>query len=250
MGRCSRQRRSEVRTPAATGPAYRVLSETSERPLDRRRVCDADGGLVIEQGPTVAEARTQRDRCAGGLGHDPMAFPGRSAGATAGLSRYTAGPGGIRRRRPLSRQWLETMIGGLRTPQTRENRNTAIVGITIGSSGPACDSALTGGIPDGRPQAAGSSGARDQDDQHQEGDARGIQPGRAAVEGEARGPGEAGGGGQKNARLSSQIDKSYGQVQDIAVKAIEGSGNLRVLPALQARAEEDQGGQGEREEKS
>ena len=53
---------------------------------------------------------------------------------------------------------------------------------------------------------------------------------------------------QQISRLSSQIDKSYGQVQDIAVKAIEGSGNLRMLSTLQARAEENRSGQGEREE--
>ena len=49
-------------------------------------------------------------------------------------------------------------------------------------------------------------------------------------------------------RLSSQIDKSYGQVQDIAVKAIEGSGNLRMLSALQAQAVEDRSGKGEKQE--
>lgn len=49
-------------------------------------------------------------------------------------------------------------------------------------------------------------------------------------------------------RLSSQIDKSYGQVQDIAVKAIEGSGNQRMLSALQAQASEKRSGQGEKQE--
>ncbi len=34
------------------------------------------------------------------------------------------------------------------------------------------------------------------------------------------------------ARLSSQIEKSYGQVQEIAVKALEGPGNVRVLSPL------------------
>jgi hypothetical protein len=40
------------------------------------------------------------------------------------------------------------------------------------------------------------------------------------------------------ARLSAQIDKSYGQVQDIAVKAIEGSANLKALAGLQQQAAE------------
>jgi hypothetical protein len=49
-------------------------------------------------------------------------------------------------------------------------------------------------------------------------------------------------------RMSSQIEKSYGQVQDIAVKAIEGSGNQRMLSALQAQASEKRSGQGEKQE--
>jgi hypothetical protein len=40
------------------------------------------------------------------------------------------------------------------------------------------------------------------------------------------------------ARLSAQIEKSYGQVQDIAVKAIEGSANAKTIAALQAQAAE------------
>jgi uncharacterized coiled-coil protein SlyX len=36
---------------------------------------------------------------------------------------------------------------------------------------------------------------------------------------------------QQIARLSAQIEKSYSQVQEIAVKAIEGSGNPRVISA-------------------
>jgi hypothetical protein len=42
------------------------------------------------------------------------------------------------------------------------------------------------------------------------------------------------------AKLSAQIEKSYGQVQDIAVKAIEGSANVKALAALQAQASEPQ----------
>ena len=37
---------------------------------------------------------------------------------------------------------------------------------------------------------------------------------------------------QQIARLSAQIDKSYGQVQEIAVKAIEGSGSVRVISSV------------------
>ena len=37
------------------------------------------------------------------------------------------------------------------------------------------------------------------------------------------------------ARLSAQIEKSYGQVQDIAVKAIEGSASVKALASMQAR---------------
>jgi len=40
------------------------------------------------------------------------------------------------------------------------------------------------------------------------------------------------------ARLSAQIEKSYGQVQDIAVKAIEGSASVKALAAIQAQAPE------------
>jgi len=40
---------------------------------------------------------------------------------------------------------------------------------------------------------------------------------------------------QQIARLSAQIEKSYGQVQDIAVKAIEGSSNAKAVAALQAQ---------------
>ncbi len=40
------------------------------------------------------------------------------------------------------------------------------------------------------------------------------------------------------ARLSAQLEKSYGQVQDIAVKAIEGSANLKTISALQAQVAE------------
>ncbi len=39
-------------------------------------------------------------------------------------------------------------------------------------------------------------------------------------------------------KLSAQIEKSYGQVQDIAVKAIEGSANAKMVAALQAQAAE------------
>jgi hypothetical protein len=37
---------------------------------------------------------------------------------------------------------------------------------------------------------------------------------------------------QQIARLSAQIEKSYGQVQEIAVKAIEGSGSVRVISSI------------------
>ena len=40
------------------------------------------------------------------------------------------------------------------------------------------------------------------------------------------------------AKLSGQIEKSYGQVQDIAVKAIEGSASAKLLATLQAQAAE------------
>ncbi len=40
------------------------------------------------------------------------------------------------------------------------------------------------------------------------------------------------------AKLSAQIEKSYGQVQDIAVKAIEGSANAKTIAALQAQTAE------------
>jgi len=46
---------------------------------------------------------------------------------------------------------------------------------------------------------------------------------------------------QQITRLSTQIDKSYGQVQDIAIKAIEGSGNVKILPSLQAPPAEKRG---------
>ena len=46
---------------------------------------------------------------------------------------------------------------------------------------------------------------------------------------------------QQIAKLSTQIEKSYGQVQDIAVKAIEGSGNVRILSSLQPPASEKRG---------
>lgn len=46
---------------------------------------------------------------------------------------------------------------------------------------------------------------------------------------------------QQITRLSTQIDKSYGQVQDIAVKAIEGSGNVKILPSLQSPPAEKRG---------
>ena len=44
---------------------------------------------------------------------------------------------------------------------------------------------------------------------------------------------------QQIARLSQQLTNSYGQVQDIAVKAIEGSSNLKSLSQLQAMAAAD-----------
>ena len=40
------------------------------------------------------------------------------------------------------------------------------------------------------------------------------------------------------AKLSAQIEKSYGQVQDIAVKAIEGSANAKTIAALQSQVSE------------
>jgi hypothetical protein len=44
--------------------------------------------------------------------------------------------------------------------------------------------------------------------------------------------------GEQIARLSAQIEKSYGQVQDIAVKAIEGSASVKALAAIQAQTVE------------
>lgn len=46
---------------------------------------------------------------------------------------------------------------------------------------------------------------------------------------------------QQIAKLSTQIEKSYGQVQDIAVKAIEGSGSVRILSSLQPPSAEKRG---------
>ena len=43
---------------------------------------------------------------------------------------------------------------------------------------------------------------------------------------------------QQIARLSAQIEKSYGQVQDIAVKAIEGSASVKALASMEARLAE------------
>lgn len=40
------------------------------------------------------------------------------------------------------------------------------------------------------------------------------------------------------AKLAGQIERSYGQVQDIAVKAIEGSSNAKAFAAMQARVSE------------
>lgn len=40
---------------------------------------------------------------------------------------------------------------------------------------------------------------------------------------------------QQTTKLSSQLEKSYGQVQDIAVKAIEGSSGVKVLSSLQSQ---------------
>jgi len=52
------------------------------------------------------------------------------------------------------------------------------------------------------------------------------------------------------ARLTSQLEKSYGQVQDIAVKAIEGSSNVKSVLTAQAQAAEQQGRESrEREDK-
>jgi hypothetical protein len=45
---------------------------------------------------------------------------------------------------------------------------------------------------------------------------------------------------QQIARLSTQIEKSYGQVQEIAVRAIEGSGSVRVISSLQPSPGEKQ----------
>ena len=46
---------------------------------------------------------------------------------------------------------------------------------------------------------------------------------------------------QQITKLSAQIEKSYGQVQDIAVKAIEGSGGMRLLSSLQTPPAEKRG---------
>jgi len=46
---------------------------------------------------------------------------------------------------------------------------------------------------------------------------------------------------QQLTKLSTQIEKSYGQVQDIAVKAIEGSGSVRILSSLQPSLAEKRG---------
>lgn len=46
---------------------------------------------------------------------------------------------------------------------------------------------------------------------------------------------------QQLTKLSTQIEKSYGQVQDIAVKAIEGSGSVRILSSLQPSPAEKRG---------
>ena len=53
--------------------------------------------------------------------------------------------------------------------------------------------------------------------------------------------------GAQIARLSEQLEKSYGQVQDIAVKAIEGSSNAKAFASLQRQASEPprRPGQGE-----
>ena len=45
---------------------------------------------------------------------------------------------------------------------------------------------------------------------------------------------------QQVAKLSSQIDKSYGQVQDIAVKAIEGSASVKAMATMQAHQAAEQ----------
>jgi hypothetical protein len=52
---------------------------------------------------------------------------------------------------------------------------------------------------------------------------------------------------QQVARLSTQIEKSYGQVQEIAVKAIEGSGSVRVISSSQPPPAEKQRGAGQAE---
>jgi hypothetical protein len=50
---------------------------------------------------------------------------------------------------------------------------------------------------------------------------------------------------QQIVRLSAQIEKSYGQVQEIAVKAIEGSGSGRLLSAMPAQDRPRSAAQGE-----
>ena len=52
---------------------------------------------------------------------------------------------------------------------------------------------------------------------------------------------------QQIARLSVQIEKSYGQVQEIAVKAIEGSGSVRLISSLQAPPADKPRGTGQSE---
>jgi len=53
--------------------------------------------------------------------------------------------------------------------------------------------------------------------------------------------------GEQIAKLSGQLDKSYGQVQDIAVKAIEGSSNATAFAAMQARVSESSRRSGQEE---
>jgi hypothetical protein len=52
---------------------------------------------------------------------------------------------------------------------------------------------------------------------------------------------------QQIARLSAQIEKSYGQVQEIAVKAIEGTGGVRVISSSQPQLTDKQRGTGQAE---
>jgi len=50
---------------------------------------------------------------------------------------------------------------------------------------------------------------------------------------------------QQNAKLASQIEKSYNQVQDIAVKAIEGSSDVKTFARIQSQITEQTRGKGE-----